>query len=98
MEKLSVLLQKLIAGGVDFILIGGYAAVAHGASLMTRDVDVCFRFSFENLMRLHQVLADLHPRHPMTPQKLPFEVSEENWSPLNNLYLQTDLGVLDCLS
>jgi len=75
MEKLSILLQKLITGGVDFVLVGGYAAVAHGASLMTRDVDVCCRFSLENLERLHKALVDLHPRHRMTLQKLCFEVS-----------------------
>src|SRR3954468_3533417 len=98
MEKLSFLLQKLVMGGVDFVLVGGYAAVAHGASLMTRDLDVCCRFSFDDLKRLHQALAELHPLHRMTPQKLPFEVSEQNWSRLNNPYLETDLGILDCLS
>ena len=98
MEKLSVLLQKLVAGGIDFVLVGGYAAVAHGASLMTRDVDVCCRFSFDNLKRLQAVLADVHPRHRMTPQKLPFAVSEDESAHLKNLYLETDLGLLDCLS
>ena len=34
----------------------------------------------------------------MTPQRLPFEISEELASRLKNLYLQTDLGTLDCLS
>jgi len=46
---------------------GGYAAVAHGASLMTRDVDICYRFSQENLFRLRDTLAGTHPRHRMTP-------------------------------
>jgi len=98
MEKLSLLLQKLVNGGVDFVLIGGYAAVAHGASIMTRDVDVCCRFSFNNLRRVQEVLADVHPRHRMTPQKLPLDVTEENCARLTNIYLETDLGVLDCLS
>ena len=98
MEKLSLLLQKLVQGEVDFVLVGGYAAVAHGASIMTRDVDICCRFSFDSLKRLQRVLADVHPRHRMTPQKLPLDVTEENSTRLANLYLETDLGVLDCLS
>ena len=98
MEKLSVLVQKLVTGGVEFVLVGGYAAVAHGASVMTRDVDICCPFSPENLSRLACVLADLHPKHRMTPQKLPLEITDELASRLKNLYLETDLGVLDCLS
>jgi hypothetical protein len=98
MEKLSAMVQKLAAGGVEFVVVGGYAAVAHGASVMTRDVDVCCRFSPENLRRLAGVLSDVHPRHRMTPQKLPLELTDENATRLRNLYLDTDLGALDCLS
>jgi hypothetical protein len=34
----------------------------------------------------------------MTPQRLPLELNDENIARLKNLYLQTDLGQLDCLS
>ena len=34
----------------------------------------------------------------MTPNKLPFALTDELSSSLKNLYLQTDLGKLDCLS
>jgi hypothetical protein len=98
MEKLSAMVQKLAAGGMEFVVVGGYAAVAHGASLMTRDVDACCRFSPENLRRLAAVLADVHPRHRMTPQRLPLEITDESASTLRNLYLDTDLCALDCLS
>ena len=33
----------------------------------------------------------------MTPNKLPFVLTDELCSSLKNLYLQTDLGKLDCL-
>ncbi|MEI7731453.1 MAG: nucleotidyltransferase [Verrucomicrobiota bacterium] len=82
---------------VEFVLVGGFASVAHGASLVTRDVDVCMRFSPENLARLNQALATLHPVHRMTPQRLPFDLSADAGRGLKNLYLETDLGVLDCL-
>jgi hypothetical protein len=67
MQSLNRMLQKLIEGKVEFVLVGGYAAVAHGASLMTRDLDVCSPSSVENLRRLSAVLEDVHPLHRMTP-------------------------------
>ena len=92
------MVEKLTQGGVEFVLVGGYAAAAHGSTLLTRDVDICCRFSQENLRRLHSVLGDIHPRHRMTPEKLPFELNEELMGRLKNLYRETDLCVLDCLS
>jgi len=43
-------------------------------------------------------LRGLHPFHRFTPGKLPFEFSDELAARLKNIYLQTDLGKLDCLS
>jgi hypothetical protein len=71
MHDLSRLLQRLVTGGVEFVLVGGYAAVAHGASIMTRDFDVCIRLSQGNLLRLQEVLADIHPRNRMDPLGTP---------------------------
>ncbi len=98
MPDLEGLLGRLIGGGVDFVVVGGFAAVAHGSALMTQDVDVCCRFSLENLMLLQEALADLHPTHRMTPKRLPLELTRESCGQLQNLYLHTDLGQLDCLS
>ena len=47
--------------------------------------------NFENL------LAGLHPVHRMTPQRLPLHLTPEACRDLKNLYLDTDLGRLDCL-
>jgi hypothetical protein len=77
-------------------LIGGFAAVAHGATLVTRDVDICCRFDEVNLKRLQKALADLHPVHRSRPD-LPVDLTPEQCARLKNLYLKTDLGVLDCL-
>ena len=98
MNNLSRMLATLAQGGVEFVLVGGYAAVAHGVTLVTQDVDICCRFSKENLFRLQAVLWGLHPRHRMTPQKLPLELTDELCARLKNLYLETDLCLLDCLS
>jgi Nucleotidyl transferase of unknown function (DUF2204) len=91
------MVKKLSDGGIDFVLVGGFAAVAHGVSLVTRDVDICFKFSPETLLRLQEVLADVHPKHRLTPQRLPLQLTERQCADLKNLYLETDLCVLDCL-
>lgn len=43
-------------------------------------------------------MSDLLPFHRLTSKKLPLELTLELCLRLKNLYLQTDLGVLDCLS
>jgi hypothetical protein len=91
------LIQRLLDCQIDFVLVGGFAAVLHGAGVVTQDVDVALDFSRENLFRLSVALSELHPVHRITPQKLPFHVDEGNWQSLKNLYLKTDWGILDCL-
>ncbi|MFC1760693.1 nucleotidyltransferase [Planctomycetota bacterium] len=98
MPDLEGLLGRLVTGGVDFVVVGGFAAVAHGSALMTQDVDVCCYFSPENLQLLQKSLVDLHPVHRMTPKRLPLDLRPESCGALQNLYLDTDLGQLDCLS
>lgn len=97
MQNLSELTCRLISAKVEFVLVGGFAAVAHGVTLVTRDVDICCRFSETNLMRIHEAVADLHPVHfPRTD--LPLALTPELCAELKYLYLKTDLGKLDCLS
>ncbi|OQY06963.1 MAG: hypothetical protein B6I25_02755 [Planctomycetales bacterium 4572_13] len=92
------LLTRLVKAEVRFVLIGGYACIVHGGTLSTVDVDVCCDFTPDNLLRLQRALADLNPVHRMTPQRLPLSLTSENCKKLKNLYLDTDLGQLDCIS
>ena len=78
------------------MLIGGFAAIAHGSSLQTRDVDVCIRLSEVNLTRIQAAFSDLHPAHRARPD-IPLELTPELCARLKNLYLKTDLGIVDCL-
>jgi hypothetical protein len=94
---LESLLYHLIQGEVEFVVVGGFAAVAHGVSLPTQDVDVCCRFTAENLLRLRGAIADLHPVHRMVPARPPLRLTEESRVGLRNLDLDTDWGQLDCL-
>jgi hypothetical protein len=95
MQNLGELTRRLIAAQVEFVLVGGFAAIAHGVLRTTRDVDICCRFSEENLMRIQQAVADLHPVH--NPRR-PLDLTPAECASLSNLYLKTDLGILDCLS
>jgi hypothetical protein len=95
--ELDRIVQRLVEAKVEFVLVGGFASIVQGASVVTEDIDVCFRFSRENLDRLLNAIGDLHPKHRITPQRLPLEVTEKNWTMFKNLYLETDFGVLDCL-
>jgi hypothetical protein len=44
---------------VDYVLIGGLAAVAHGSRRMTRDIDIVVRPDDDNLARLEAALNAL---------------------------------------
>jgi len=98
MPDLENLLARLIRSNVDFVIVGGFAAVAHGVTLLTQDVDICCDFSEENLARLGMALNGLHPVHRMTPRRIALDLSVEKSKGLKNLYLDTDYGQLDCLS
>jgi hypothetical protein len=89
-------MRRLISSEVDFVLVGGFAAVAHGVTLLTRDVDICCRFNEPNLMRIQKAFADLHPVHRSRPD-LPLDLTPAQCSTLKNIYLKTDLGIVDCL-
>jgi hypothetical protein len=97
MEQLTEILKRLVTSRVEFSLIGGLASRHYGVSLVTEDVDDCARFSPENLQRIDNAVKDL-PRHRLTTNKLPLEITDELCRGLKNLYLTTDRGVLDCLS
>lgn len=79
------------------MVVGGFAAVAHGVTLLTQDIDVCCPFTADNLMRLQAALAGLHPVHRMPSERPPLHLTPETATEFRNLYLDTDEGQLDCL-
>ncbi|VGO22741.1 DUF6036 family nucleotidyltransferase [Pontiella sulfatireligans] len=97
MDDLSDIIERLVESEVDFVLVGGLAAVTHGSSMTTQDIDICCDFSSKNLLRIQAALAGLHPVHRMTTHQVPLELTETNSQALKNLYLDTDWGQLDCL-
>jgi hypothetical protein len=97
MTDFERLLQTLSAAGVEYILIGGLAANAHGAIRTTRDVDVVYARPQENLERLETALAPLHPYLRGAPPGLPFRLDVPTLQAGLNFTLSTDFGELDLL-
>lgn len=97
MTNFFQLLAKLVANEVEFVLVGGLAAATYGSSMLTRDVDVACSMKIENLTRLHQALEGQNPRHRMAKPPRPFCLDDAKSGLFKNIYLQTDLGQLDCL-
>jgi hypothetical protein len=94
---LNRLIARLSDADVDFVIVGGFAGVLHGSSLVTRDLDICAVLSQENIEKLRQNLRDLRPTHRLTPQRLSFLDNPAPGVDVNNLYLETTLGPLDIL-
>jgi len=52
MPNFTQFLQRLTDSGLEFVIVGGYAAVTHGSSLVTRDLDICMALSNESVEQL----------------------------------------------
>lgn len=91
------LLRALTEARVEFVVVGGTAAVLHGASTATYDLDILMRFTAENCAGLIEAVRPFHPRLSHTPDKRPLSLEVDELTQFKNLYLLTDLGRLDVL-
>lgn len=96
MLQLHQLLSRLLKAEVEFVLVGGLAAATHGSWWSTGTVELCVRLTEANLMRIQSAVADLHPVHRARPD-IPLALTPEQCARTKNLYLKTDLGIVDCL-
>jgi hypothetical protein len=53
------LIRRLVGAGIDFVVIGGLAAQAHGSTSITRDLDICIPRDSATLERVAVVLRDI---------------------------------------
>jgi predicted nucleotidyltransferase len=90
------LLRRLSGVGVEFIVVGGAAAVLHGAPVTTEDLDIVHRRSPENVSRLKALLDELDARvRELANRRLPPQESALLGE--GHVLLSTRLGPLDCL-
>lgn len=83
--------------GIRYVVIGGVAAILHGAAHVTTDVDVVPQDARDNLERLSDALNEIHARIRVSgePDGVPFDHSAEALARVRIWNLQTDIGDLD---
>jgi hypothetical protein len=81
---------------VDYVLVGGFAAVLYGARRPTEDIDITPATTVDNLDRLSQALQELQARIRVdgVPDDLAFNTSAEALRGMWMLNLRTTYG--DC--
>lgn len=101
--NLPLLFQNLAQSNVDFVIIGGFAAVALGVPYVTQDIDICYNPDSANIVRLEKALASLHPRfrvQGLTDEEartLPFHLDTKTLQQTAILTLRTDVAELDLM-
>ena len=94
---LAQIIPPLIRAKVDFILIGGMAAILHGSARVTFDVDLVYSRTPENMERLATALAPHAPYLRDAPPDLPFAWEAKTIRSGLNFTLTTELGDIDLL-
>lgn len=100
LERIIITLQR---HGVEFLLVGGAGAQAHGAQRPTEDVDCLPRATVENYERLAAALRELGARlrvHGMSDaeaRQLPMQIDATALANLRASTWMTDAGPLDLL-
>jgi hypothetical protein len=95
LTRFEQLLYRFAACGVEFVLIGGVASSLHGSSRATFDLDLVYDRSDENLTRVVEALAPLHPYLRGAPPGLPFRFDFKTLQNGLNFTLTSDLGDID---
>jgi predicted nucleotidyltransferase len=93
----AAVLRLLSEAGVQFIIVGGAAATAHGSARLTQDLDVVYRRDAGNLRRLALALQAQEPYLRGVQPGLPFVLDEETLGHGLNFTLVSKLGDLDLL-
>ncbi|HEY4826080.1 MAG TPA: nucleotidyl transferase AbiEii/AbiGii toxin family protein [Solirubrobacteraceae bacterium] len=92
------ILRRLVERGVDFVVIGGIAAVLHGSARNTFDLDIAFATDDANLAALGDVLTALGARLKGIGESVPFVPDARALRQIELLTLVTELGELDILA
>jgi Nucleotidyl transferase AbiEii toxin, Type IV TA system len=95
--RLSALLERLTAAQVDFVVVGGVAVIVQASPRFTRDLDICYATSRENLDRLGALLTELGARLRGVEEDVPFVPDGQTLRRAQMLTLTTPDGDLDLL-
>lgn len=97
-EHLKQLLAALVKEKSQFVIVGGVAGVAHGSSLVTNDLDICYQRSKNNYVCLIRALKKFKPQLRLHDQEgVPFVFDEKTLANGLNFTLVTTKGSIDLL-
>lgn len=95
--NLRALFKPMVEHGVDFVMIGGMAGIAHGSAYLSFDLDIAYSRDRANVKRLVAALRELDVRLRGAPADLEFVLDErtiENGANFTFVTLNGDLDVL----
>ncbi len=93
------LLRELAVRGVDFVVIGGIAAVLHGSAQNTFDLDITFATDATNLELLGEALIALQASlRAGAAEDVPFVPDHRLLRKVDVLTMNTPLGMFDILA
>lgn len=82
-------LEALNRHGVDFVMVGGQASKLHGAERRTFDLDICVRWTQDNLDRMGEVLEELDAGLRIEGMDEPFPVPHRDAGFLTTMEIST---------
>src|ERR1044071_4865288 len=94
---LPALLAALCDSGVEFIIVGGVAAVLQGVPITTNDLDIVHRRTPENVARLLEVLLKLDATMRYDLARRGLRPTAEMLAGKGQINLSTSLGPIDPL-
>lgn len=95
--QLEPVLGALDRHGVDFVVVGGVAGLAHGSAYPTYDFDIAYSRDPANLKRLARALADIGVTLRGAPPDLPFQLDAQTLANGANFTFDTEFGSFDIL-
>src|SRR5436305_14303639 len=97
MTRFPALRRALASAEVEFVIVGGVAAAAHGSPRATQDFEIVYGRNRNNLERVAAALSPLEPYLRDAPAGLPFRLDRETLAGGLNFALTTRLGWIDLL-
>jgi len=94
--NLSSILEGLCKANIQFILVGGLAAVVQGAPITTMDVDILYNESTENIANLFAFLESIAAFYRRPDDKV-IKPKKEDFFKMGHALFTTGLGPLDVL-
>jgi hypothetical protein len=90
-------LRTLVRHRVRFVVIGGIGGRLHGSPTVTRETDICYDRSPENLERLAEALGDLDARLRGVDEDVPFLLDAKTLEAGDHFTFVTRAGDFDIL-